>query len=453
MAMRSAFLLTIFLYVVALGEGLSNRTLAAAASGGRVRSLTQEDRDCEQCFAQDGMIHDLTAVGVQIVDSECSASYGQIVNYLEKAKDLTGIAFVCEPDFKVSRNPVPRRVLPSKVLELNCTGGNSVLGTNDPKSSCQSNLEVIRIGAAWAVARAAKQKFKDIVLAISDTGVDMTHPDLVNQFWKDPADGSIGHNFITKTSDVTDDNGHGTHCAGNAAAQTNNTLGIAGVANVNGPAPNVKLMILKFLNAEGSGYSSDALSALNYAVEHGAAISSHSYGAYYASQVFEDAFKNAAAANHVAVVAAGNDASTLDQVPMYPCSFAEDIPSMLCVAASTSATKDIKLAYFSNAGTVTKIAAPGLDINSTYPGGYASLSGTSMSTPTVAGAAALVATLGPKGQEITDAIIKSKTAGIPNDFNLANIGELDALNAVHVALGQPTSPPRPSKHPGRVRGF
>ncbi|KAF4687239.1 hypothetical protein FOZ60_004207 [Perkinsus olseni] len=424
---------------------------AAAASGGRVRSLTQEDRDCEQCFAQDGMIHDLTAVGVQIVDSKCSASYGQIVNYLEKAKDLTGIAFVCEPDFKVSLNPVPRRVLPLDLSE--CKGGNSVLGTNDPKSSCQSNLEVIRIGAAWAAARAAKQKLKDIVLAISDTGVDMTHPDLVNQFWRDPVDGSIGHNFLTKTSDVTDDNGHGTHCAGNAAAQTNNSLGIAGVANANGGSPNVKLMILKFLDAGGSGDTSNALSALNYAVEHGATVSSHSYGAYYASQVFENAFKNAAAANHVAVVAAGNDASTLDQVPMYPCSFAVDIPSMLCIAASTSATKDIKLAYFSNAGTVTKIAAPGLDINSTYPGGYASLRGTSMSTPTVAGAAALVATLGLEGQEITDAIVQSRTAGIPNKFNLTHIGELDALNAVHVALGQPTSPPRTSKHPGRVRGF
>ncbi|KAF4716582.1 hypothetical protein FOZ63_019704, partial [Perkinsus olseni] len=195
---------------------------------------------------------DLTAVGVQIVDSKCSASYGQIVNYLEKAKDLTGIAFVCEPDFKVSLNPAPRRVLPSKVLELNCEGGNPVVGTNDPKSSCQSNLEVIRIGPAWVAARAAKQKLKDIVLAISDTGVDMTHPDLVNQFWKDPVDGSIGYNFITKSSDVTDDNGHGTHNAGNAAAQTNNSLGIAGVANVNGATPNVKLMILKFLDAGGS---------------------------------------------------------------------------------------------------------------------------------------------------------------------------------------------------------
>ncbi|KAF4706534.1 hypothetical protein FOZ62_007068 [Perkinsus olseni] len=281
----------------------------------------------------------------------------------------------------------------------------------------------------------------------------MTHPDLVNQFWKDPVDGSIGYNFITKSSDVTDDNGHGTHNAGNAAAQTNNSLGIAGVANVNGGSPNVKLMILKFLDAGGSGYASDALSALNYAVKHGATVSSHSYGTYSTSQVFKDAFKKAAAANHVAVVAAGNDASTLDRIPTYPCCFAEDIPSMLCIAASTSATKGIKLAYFSNAGPVTKIAAPGLDINSTYPGGYGPDSGTSMSTPTVAGAAALLATLGLKGQEITDTLIRSRTAGIPNDFNLHDIGELDVLNAVLGALTQPTIPPRTLKHPAGVRGF
>ncbi|KAF4687238.1 hypothetical protein FOZ60_004206 [Perkinsus olseni] len=372
MAMRSAFLLTIFLYVVALGEGLSNRTLVEVSHRGV---------------------------------------------------------------------PLDIRQVPLMVAQAAAASGG------------RSNLEVIRIGPAWVAARAAKQKLKDIVLAISDTGVDMTHPDLVNQFWKDPVDGSIGYNFITKSSDVTDDNGHGTHNAGNAAAQTNNSLGIAGVANVNGATPNVKLMILKFLDAGGSGWGSDALSALNYAVKHGATISSHSYGAYSPSQVFEDAFKNASAKNHVAVVAAGNDGSTLNDTHTYPCCFAVNISSMLCVAASTSATTNVTLAYFSNAGNVTKIAAPGVHINSTYPGGYGPDSGTSMSTPTVAGVAALLATLGLEGQEITDAIVQSKTAGVPNNFNLTHIGELDALNAVHVALGQPTSPPRPSKHPGRVRGF
>ncbi|EER19755.1 conserved hypothetical protein, partial [Perkinsus marinus ATCC 50983] len=177
---------------------------AAAVSGEGASFLSQDDRECERCFALDGMIYDLKAVGVQIVESTCSVGYEQILNYLRKARAMIGIQFYCEPDSVVTINPINGPIEASET----CTGGNPVLGTNDPGSSCQRNLEVINIGQAWRYAREAKRELKDIVLAISDTGVDMTHPDLVGQFWKNPKDGSIGYNFITNSIDVTDDNGH-----------------------------------------------------------------------------------------------------------------------------------------------------------------------------------------------------------------------------------------------------
>ncbi|EER01457.1 Thermophilic serine proteinase precursor, putative [Perkinsus marinus ATCC 50983] len=452
MFQRSAFLSTLLAYVITCGEGASDRTLlkisyrgapldirlvptmisqAAAVSGEGASFLSQDDRECERCFALDGMIYDLKAVGVQIVESTCSVGYEQILNYLRKARAMLGIQFYCEPDSVVTINPINGPIEASET----CTGGNPVLGTNDPGSSCQRNLEVINIGQAWRYAREAKRELKDIVLAISDTGVDMTHPDLVGQFWKNPKDGSIGYNFITNSIDVTDDNGHGTHCAGNAAAHTNNSIGIAGVANINGSAPKVKLMILKFLNAGGGGSASGAVRALNFAVENGAAVSSHSYGGG-SSDIVRIAFENAAAAGHITVAAAGNEGVSLEAFPTYPCCLAKNIPSMICVAASTSnPSESITLADFSNAGSVTKVAAPGVNIYSTIPvDTYGYKSGTSMSTPTVAGVAALLATLGLVGEDITNAIVASRKIGVPNQFNLPDIGELDALNATHIAL-------------------
>ncbi|EER11048.1 Major intracellular serine protease precursor, putative [Perkinsus marinus ATCC 50983] len=457
----SAFLSTLLVYALASGGAVSNRTLVTisyrgnrldirhvpnmmakviSASGGRAYALTQDDHECERCFAQDGMVYDLKAIGIQIVESKCSVGHSQILDYLRKAEDLLDIEFECEPDSEVSLvpNPLSHTAQTSHIITTKCNGGNSVLGTNDPASSCQRNLEVIRLGAAWEAVRSAGPELKDVILAIIDSGVDMTHPDLVNQFWRNPSDNSIGFNFITNSTNVADDNGHGTHCAGNAAAQTNNSIGIAGVANMDGSMPHVKLMILKFVDSYGSGLASDAMRALNFAVENGAALSSHSYGYAIPKKLLETGFKNAAAAGHVTIVSAGNNRARLEDDAHYPCSYAPEIPSMLCIAASTSdPTETVSLASFSNAATFIKVAAPGVYIYSTMPrGSYGYMSGTSMSTPTTAGVAALLATLGLKGQDITNIIINSRTTGIPNEFNLSDIGEVDTLKAVQMALKQ-----------------
>ncbi|KAF4659873.1 hypothetical protein FOZ61_004428 [Perkinsus olseni] len=446
---------------------------ATAVPGARVPPLSKGDRESERCFAQGGMIIDLPAVGVQIVDSRCSAKYIEICNYLSKAEEVLGIDFDCELDYGMTFVPAIRRVparSPStfapttpptfppttpptfppttrpfptpgrkqSTTSAPCTDGSYILGTNDPISSCQSNLEQIRIGEAWRLVKSVTGKRKRAVLALVDTGVDMTHPDLVNQFWRNPADGSIGFNFVDNNTDVTDKYGHGTVIAGVSGAERNNNIGIAGVADV-------KLMILKVADHDGVDIPplSDALRALNFAVTMGASVSSHSYSLGHGSRVFEAAIAKAAEAGHVVVASAGNEAADLDKTPSYPCSCARNISSMLCVAASTYDTcSGSAIASWSNIGSSVNIAAPGVDIYSTSRGGYIVASGTSVSAPQVGAVAAMLGSLGLEGQEITDAIIKSRTAGLSTKFNVPDVGELDALNAVKIALGLQMSPRR-----------
>ncbi|KAF4690284.1 hypothetical protein FOZ63_006259, partial [Perkinsus olseni] len=122
------------------------------------------------------MALDLPVVKVQIIESKCLASYPQILNYLRKAEKVVGIRFHCEPDSEIIPTPANHRV----GTPPPCSGGNPRLGTNDPISLCQSNLERIRIREAWELVRSAKRNSKKAILAIFDGGVDATHPDLVN---------------------------------------------------------------------------------------------------------------------------------------------------------------------------------------------------------------------------------------------------------------------------------
>ncbi|KAF4739928.1 hypothetical protein FOZ62_018673, partial [Perkinsus olseni] len=208
---------------------------------------------------------------------------------------------------RVSNSPTPKRH--QTTTKAPRADGNPRIGTNDPISSRQSNLERIRIGEAWKLVKSAKGNSKKAILAIFDTGVDPTHPDLVNQFWRDPTDGSVGYNSFEDNRNVTDYDGHGTLVAGVAGAQTNNSIGIAGVADV-------ELMIVK--STQGGRSSGGAiLKGLDFAVRMGAAASVHSYTTSH-SVIHMIAFSVAAASGHVIVVAAGNAGENLDKRPQYP---------------------------------------------------------------------------------------------------------------------------------------
>jgi subtilisin family serine protease len=224
----------------------------------------------------------------------------------------------------------------------------------------------IDIGAesAWTTTEGSSA----VLVGVLDTGIDTAHPDL---------NGNIisGYNFITDSSNVfssVSSDSHGTHVAGIIAAEANST-GIKGVA------PGVKIVPLKFIQ-DGTGYTSDAIEAIEYASSHGIKIINCSFGCSEENLALKDAMAQSAI---LFVCAAGNDASVS---PVYPAAF--NLPNIISVAAINNTGN---LAAFSSYGTNVDVAAPGVGILSTLPdGNYGYISGTSAAAPYVSGIAALI---------------------------------------------------------------
>jgi len=297
-----------------------------------------------------------------------------------------------------------------------------MLTPNDPYYSSygswgQSYLDMyglynISAGNAWNQTTGNS----NVTVAVIDTGLDYTHPDIVNNVWTnideipnngidDDGNGYIddyyGYDFVNRDSNPIDDHGHGTHCSGTIAGVTNNGVGVAGVSWSS------KIMALKFLGSTGSGYYSDAILAIQYAVDNGAQILSNSWGGYGTSQGLQDAINYAYSNGAVFVAAAGN--SNWDTSYYQPAG----MDNVFTVSAVDQ--DDIK-ASFSNYGNEVDVAAPGVNILSLRASGttmgsvvgtnYTRASGTSMATPHVAGVAALVLAAHPtmSNQEIENNI-------------------------------------------------
>ena len=246
--------------------------------------------------------------------------------------------------------------------------------------------------AAWSQTTGSRS----VVVAVIDTGVDYKHPDLAQNIYVNPGeipgngidddhngfvDDVHGWDFVNNDNDPMDDHFHGTHCAGIIGAVGNNGVGTAGVNW------QVSIMPLKFLSAAGSGTTSDAVKAIEYATAMGVNVMSNSWGGGGFSQTLQDAITAAGEHDILFVAAAGNDAMDVGLEQFYPAAFG--LPNMLTVAATD---RFDALASFSNySATLVHLGAPGVAILSTLPGGrYGLLSGTSMACPHVAGAAALV---------------------------------------------------------------
>jgi thermitase len=248
-----------------------------------------------------------------------------------------------------------------------------VFACNDPMLSQQWGLTRIQAAQAWGIA--APQR--TVYLAIIDTGVDANHPDL-SQRVRRYSNGTVyGYNTQLNNANTNDFHGHGTHCAGIAAAHTGNGVGIAGVAST---AP-VQVMPVKVLNDQGFGTMSDVARGIIWAADNGAHVLSLSLGGNAGTQQLADAVNYAWNRGCMVVVAAGNNGSN---APFYPAYY----ENALAVAASDP---NDRLTDFSQYGAWVDIAAPGSNILSTVPGNrYEAWSGTSMACPHVAGAAALI---------------------------------------------------------------
>jgi len=356
-------------------------------------------------------------------------------------------------------------------VEITCEANalvESTITPNDPNYSSLYGMSVISAPLAWDITTGSASA----VVAIIDTGIDYTHPDLVgniatnaaeipNNSVDDDGNGYIddyyGYDFINNDSNPIDDHYHGTHCAGTIGATGNNGRGVAGVAW------RVSLLPVKVLDSYGSGTLASVAAGMNYAVQRGAKILSMSLGTSSYSTTLENAIINARNSGALVVAAAGNSALDTDLYPNYPSSSTQD--NVISVAASTSSDS---LAYFSNYGpTSVDLAAPGESILSTYLGGqYAYASGTSMATPHIAGMAALLLAINPNlSYASIKSILLSTADPIPSmSGKLVTGGRANIYNAVlQVAPGetptplptsapttQPTSVPEPTVVPTNI---
>ncbi len=287
---------------------------------------------------------------------------------------------------------------------------------------------------AWDIVTGATA----IKIAILDTGIDQDHPDLDDKL--------VGNANFTDSGTVDDLYGHGTHVAGIAAAETNNAQGVAGVGY------NASLLNVKVLNDQGSGYYSWVANGIVWAADNGAQVINMSLGGSRKSRTLEDAVNYAWSKGVVLVAAAGNSGNSS---PTYPAKYAN------CIAVAATDANDQK-ASFSEYGSWVDVAAPGVDIFSTFPNrpyaigkslGYDYGSGTSMSTPFVSGLAALVwATgYGTSNSAVRDRI-ETTADPIPGTGQYWLYGRINACNAVGGSCSyqgaQPTPTPTPTPTPG-----
>jgi len=275
---------------------------------------------------------------------------------------------------------------------------------NDPYFSTQQwGPQKVQAPAAWDITRGSSS----VRIAIVDTGVQYNHPDLSGKV-------VLGHDYVDGDNNPYDGNGHGTHCAGIAAAVTNNGTGIAGMA------PNASILAVRVLDNNGSGTLDAVANGIIYAADNGAKVISLSLGGSAGSTTLQNAVDYAWNKGAVVVAAAGNSGTNLPSYPAY-------YSNAIAVAATTSS--DVKASY-SNWGSWVDVAAPGSSIYSTYPTNtYTSLSGTSMATPHVAGLAGLLAAQGRSNSNIRAAIQNTADA-ISGTGTYWTYGRINAYRAV-----------------------
>jgi thermitase len=361
---------------------------------------------------------------------------------LNKAHGTSAIGAI--PQIRVARLRIPagadegqvaaayRRNPHVEYAELNYIA-NAVNTPNDPyfTGGYQWNMTKIQAPQAWDLTTGSAS----VSVAVLDTGVDLSHPDLQGKV--------VASVNFSDSSTAGDANGHGTHVAGIVAAATNNSQGVAGLGY------NTTVMNVKVLGDNGTGGNSWIAQGIVWAADNGAGVINLSLGCTFASSTLEDAVNYAWAKGVVVVAAAGNYASS---DPFYPAYY----PNVIAVAATGYYDE---LAPFSNYGAWVDVGAPGGNIWSTLPGNsYGYKSGTSMASPHVASLAGLVFTrvIDANGNGLLNDEVRSCIESTADSVGVAGLGSgrINAYRAVQCSSGAPlpsptatataTAPPAPT---------
>jgi len=323
---------------------------------------------------------------------------------------------------------------------------------DDPDYTKQDYLTNIQAQHAWDITTGSS----DVFIAVIDTGLEVDHPDLSSKIWvnkgedgydnqgrakrnnqvDDDGNGYVddwqGWNAIDNNGELQDENGHGTHVAGIAAAEANNHQGIAGISW------GARLLPIKALDKSGNGSYALIAKALVFAARHGAQVINLSAGGTGSSQLLKAAIDYADASGSLIVAAAGD--TGLDR-PTFPAS----LDLVIAVGATDLQNQH---ANFSTYGKAIDLVAPGVKIYSTTPGrGYDVRSGSSMAAAEVSGAAALLASLPQfhSTESIRQALLSSaKDLGDPGIDSLFGAGLLQAYSALSLNAGTPTPTPTPT---------
>lgn len=352
---------------------------------------------------------------------------------------------------------------PNYIYRINRTPNDPMLGQlwgliNAGQKDSSNKVGVAGVDVDVEKAWDLQTGSSSLLIAVIDTGVDYTHPDLQDNIWVNEAelngqpgvdddgngyaDDVYGMNFTNANSprpNGLDDHGHGTHCAGTIGARGDDGKGIVGVAW------NVRILPVKFLGADGGGSLEGAIKAIDYATKMGAKIMNNSWGGGGFSQALLEAIQRSNQAGVLFVAAAGNESNNNDARPVYPATY--DVPNILSVAAIDNRGA---MASFSNYGKRTvHVAAPGVNVySSVTKGRYDSWSGTSMAAPHVTGVAVLLASNEPQmtGLELKERILatvrplsaargKTSTGGLVSAYNaLTNtVAPPDMNDPVHWA--------------------
>lgn len=354
------------------------------------------------------------------------------IDFLRNHPDVEFI----EPNYMLSVDPVdvqPLGVAPS---------------SNDTYSQSYSSVQV---DEAWAIAKPYNNATAKTIVAVVDTGLDMTHGVFADShsIWTNTAelngvsgvdddgngyiDDVHGWNFVSRSGSIYDDGDHGTHVAGIILGAGQDILSYPVRES------RITIMPLKFLDGNGSGSTSDAVSAIDYAIANGARVINNSWGGASYSRALHEAYISAYNHNVVIVSAAGNSAQDIGATPMYPAAL--DTPNNITVAATTDS--DTK-ASFSNYNTgLVHVAAPGVGIVSTIPGTgcmapgcYQMMSGTSMAAPFVSGISALVIREAPQLSAYQVKGIVSSQVDVKSVLStrVQTSGRVNAFKAVQSAI-------------------